>query len=63
VKEALLQLKQPKEPQLIKKWRGQYSVGSNINGHFLYMDGLVVVTFEEVFDVIREAHSKIYKSH
>ncbi len=60
VKEALLQPKQPKEAQLIRKWRGQYSVGNNIDGHCLYRDGLVVVTFEEVFDVIREAHIKIY---
>lgn len=59
VKEALLQPKQPKEPQLIRKWRGQYSVGNNIDGRCLYRDGLVVVTFEEVFDVIREAHTKI----
>ncbi len=55
----LLQPKQPKEPQLIRKWRGQYSVGNNIDGCCLYRDNLVVVAFEEVFDIIREAHTKI----
>lgn len=59
VKQALLQPKQPKEAQLIRKWRGQYSLGNNIAGRCLYRDGLVVVTFEEVFDIIREAHTKI----
>jgi hypothetical protein len=56
---ALLQPKQPKEAQLIRKWRTQYSVGNNIAGCCLYRDGLVVVTFKEVFDIIREAHTKI----
>jgi hypothetical protein len=59
VKQALLQPKQPKEAQLIRKWRTQYSVGNNIAGCCLYRDGLVVVTFEEVFVIIREAHTKI----
>jgi hypothetical protein len=59
VKQALLEPKQPKEAQLIRKWRTQYTVGNNIAGRCLYRDGLVVVTFEEVFDVIREAHTKI----
>ncbi len=38
VKEALLQPKQPKEPQLIRKWRGQYTFGNNINGCCLYRE-------------------------
>jgi hypothetical protein len=59
VKQALLQPKQPKEAQLTRKWRGQYSVGNNITGHCLYRHGLVVGTFEEVFDIIGEAHTKI----
>ncbi len=59
VKQALPQPKQPKEAQLIRKWRTKYSVGNNIAGCCLYRDGLVVVTFEEVFDIIREAHTKI----
>jgi hypothetical protein len=59
VKQALLQPKQLKETHLIRKWRGQYSVGKNIAGHCLYRDGLNVLTFEEVFDIIREAHTKI----
>jgi hypothetical protein len=59
VKQDLLQPKQPKEAQLMRKWRTQYSVGNNIAGRCFYRDGLVVVTFEEVFDIIREAHTKI----
>ncbi len=39
VKQALLQPKQPKEAQLIRKWRTQYSVGNNIAGHCLYRNG------------------------
>jgi hypothetical protein len=33
-------------------------MGNNIDGHCLHKDNLVVVTFEEVFDIIREAHTK-----
>jgi hypothetical protein len=44
VKKALLQPKQPKEPQLISKWNGQYSVGSNIDGLCLYRVGLMYAT-------------------
>lgn len=51
--------KQNNEALLHYKYRQQYTVDGNIQGQCLYHNNLVVTTFEQVFDVMLEAHSKI----
>ena len=53
------QPKRKKETALMIKYRRLYSVDGNIAKRCLYRKNKVVTTFEQVFDVILEAHTRI----
>ena len=42
-----------------RAYRRKYQLVGNVAGRSLYRDGLVVTTYEQVFDVIHEAHVKL----
>jgi hypothetical protein len=57
--DIVCQPKRKKETALMIKYRRLYSVDGNIAKRCLYRKNKVVTTFEQVFDVILEAHTRI----
>jgi hypothetical protein len=51
--------KEKKESALIIKYRRLYSIVGNVERRCLYRQNKVVTTFENLFDVILEAHNQI----
>jgi hypothetical protein len=59
IKEIIRKPKVKNESAVILKYRRLYSIVGNVERRCLYRQNKVVATFEEVFDIILEAHSRI----
>ena len=59
IRDIIRTQKGKKEKPIIVKYRRLYSIVGNVEDRCLYRKNKVVTTFEKVFDVILEAHSRI----
>jgi hypothetical protein len=59
IKDIVSRSKAKHDPSLYFKYRRQYKLIGNIERRCLYRDDKVVTTFEQVFDVLLEAHGSI----
>jgi len=59
IRDIIRTQKGKKEKPIIVKYRRLYSIVGNVADRCLYRKNKVVTTFEKVFDVILEAHSRI----
>jgi hypothetical protein len=59
IKDIIRKPKIKNESAVILKYRLLYSIVGNVERRCLYRQNKVVATFEEVFDIILEAHSRI----